>query len=119
MVEFKRQFSACDFGHTVWPEMGNYAQKGGKKMNVKAFVRKYGVKALALGIMGAACVASAEGSGGLGLTTFDPTTIGQDITGVITTYVLPAIGAVLGALFGIKALRFVWKWVSGLMNGRG
>lgn len=87
-------------------------------MNVKTFVRKYWAKALALGIVGVACVASA-GEGGLGLTTFDPTTIGQDITSVITTYVLPAIGAVLGALFGIKALRFVWKWVSSLMNGKG
>lgn len=88
-------------------------------MNVKTFMRKYGAKALMLGIVGVACVASAEGETGLGLTTFDPATIGQDITSVITTYVLPAIGAVLGALFGIKALRFVWKWVSGLMNGRG
>lgn len=88
-------------------------------MNVKTFVRKYGASALALCIMGVACVASAEGEGGLGLTTFDPTTIGQDITSVITTYVLPAIGVVLGALFGIKALRFVWKWVSSLMNGKG
>lgn len=88
-------------------------------MNVRAFMRKHGAKALALGIVGAACVASAESGGGLGLTTFDPATIGQDITSVITTYILPAIGAVLGALFGIKALRFVWKWVSSLMNGRG
>lgn len=88
-------------------------------MNVRAFVRKYGAKALALGVMGVACVASAQEGGGLGLDTFDPTTIGQDITNVITTYVLPAIGAVLGALFGVKALRFVWKWVSSLMNGKG
>ncbi|MDD4414890.1 MAG: hypothetical protein PHR14_10190 [Oscillospiraceae bacterium] len=87
-------------------------------MNVKTFVRKYGAKALVLGIVGVAGVASAEGTT-MGLTTFDPVTIGSDITSVITTYVLPAIGAVLGALFGIKALRFVWKWVSGLMNGRG
>jgi hypothetical protein len=93
-------------------------KKEEKQMNVRAFMRKYGAKALALCIMGVACVASAEGTG-LGLETFDPTTIGEDITGVITTYVLPAIGAVLGALFGIKALRFVWKWVSSLMNGRG
>lgn len=85
-------------------------------MNVKAFVRKYWAKALALGIVGAACVASAQGEGGLGLTTFDPTTIGQDVADVITTYVLPAIGVVLGALFGIKAIKFVWRWVSGLMG---
>ena len=88
-------------------------------MNVRTFMRKYGAKALALAVVGAACVASAQEGTGLGLTTFDPTTIGQDITDIITTYVLPAIGAVLGALFGIKALRFVWKWVSSLMNGRG
>jgi hypothetical protein len=88
-------------------------------MNVKTFVREHGAKALALCIMGVACVASAEEGTGLGLATFDPTTIGSDITSIITTYVLPAIGAVLGALFGIKALRFVWKWVSSLMNGRG
>lgn len=83
-------------------------------MNVKTFMRKYGAKALALGIVGAACVASAQD--GLGLTTFDPTTIGQDVASVITTYVLPAIGVVLGSLFGIKALKFVWRWVSGLMG---
>jgi len=88
-------------------------------MNVKTFMRKYGAKALALGVVGAACVASAEGSGNLGLTTFDPATIGADVSSVITTYVLPAIGTVLGALFGVKALRFVWRWVSSLMNGRG
>lgn len=87
-------------------------------MIVKTLVRKYGAKALVLGIVGVAGVASAEGPA-LGLTTFDPTTIGADITSVITTYVLPAIGAVLGALFGIKALRFIWRWVSGLMNGKG
>lgn len=89
-------------------------------MNVKAFVKRHAAKAVMLGVVGVAGVASAEGaSANLGLTTFDPTTIGADITSVITTYVLPAIGAVLGALFGIKALRFIWKWVSGLMNGRG
>jgi hypothetical protein len=87
-------------------------------MNVKAFVKRHAAKAVMLGVVGVAGVASAEGAD-LGLTTFDPTTIGADVTSVITTYVLPAIGAVLGALFGIKALRFVWKWVSGLMNGRG
>ena len=86
-------------------------------MNVKA-LKKHAVKAVMLGVVGAACVASAEGEG-LGLETFDPTTIGADVKGVIVTYVLPAIGTVLGALFGIKAIRFVWKWVSGLMNGKG
>lgn len=90
-------------------------------MNVKAFVKKHAVKAVMLGVVGAACVASAQGGGGggLGLDTFDPTTIGADVKSVIVTYVLPAIGTVLGALFGIKAIRFVWKWVSGLMNGKG
>lgn len=87
-------------------------------MNVKTFVKKYAAAAVMLGVVGVAGVASAEGAS-LGLTTFDPTTIGADVTSVITTYVLPAIGAVLGALFGIKALRFVWRWVSGLMNGKG
>lgn len=85
-------------------------------MNVRTFMRKYGAKALALGIVGAACVASAQEGGGLGLTTFDPTTIGQDVAEIITTYVLPAIGVVLGSLFGIKAIKFVWRWVSGLMG---
>lgn len=97
---------------------GNYAQGKEEKMNVNTFVKRHAVKAVMLGVVGLAGVASAEGAA-LGLTTFDPTTIGADITSVITTYVLPAIGAVLGALFGIKALRFVWKWVSGLMNGKG
>lgn len=87
-------------------------------MNVKTFIKKHAVTAVMLGVVGVAGVASAEGAN-LGLTTFDPTTIGADITSVITTYVLPAIGAVLGALFGIKAIRFIWRWVSGLMNGKG
>lgn len=65
--------------------------------------------ALAL-LAGVAC------ADGLGLTTFDPETIGTDVANVITTYVLPALGAVLGALFGVKALKFVWRWVSGLMG---
>ena len=86
-------------------------------MEVKKIGKPYVRYAVMLGAIGLAGGAFAEGS--LGLTTFDPTTIGADVTSVITTYVLPAIGTVLGALFGIKALRFVWKWVSGLMNGKG
>ncbi len=87
-------------------------------MKVQLFTKKYARHAVMLGAIGVAGGALAEGAA-LGLTTFDPTTIGADITSVITTYVIPAIGAVLGALFGIKALRFIWKWVSGLMNGKG
>lgn len=87
-------------------------------MNVKTFVKKHAVTAVMLGVVGVAGVSSAEGVS-LGLTEFNPTTIGADVTSVITTYVIPAIAGVLGSLFGIKALRFVWKWVSGLMNGRG
>lgn len=85
-------------------------------MKGELFGKPYVRYAVMLGAVGVAGGAFAEG---LGLTTFDPLTIGADITSVITTYVLPAIGAVLGALFGIKALRFIWKWVAGLMNGKG
>lgn len=87
-------------------------------MKVELFTKQRVVHAVMLGAIGLAGGAFAEGVE-LGLTSFDPTTIGADITSLITTYVLPAIGAVLGALFGIKALRFIWRWVSGLMNGKG
>jgi len=78
-----------------------------------AKVKKIGACAALALCAGVAC---AEGGTGLGLTTFDPATIGTDVANVITTYVLPALGAVLGALFGVKALKFVWRWVSGLMG---
>ena len=87
-------------------------------MKVELFTKQRVVHAVMLGAIGLAGGALAEGAS-LGLTSFDPTTIGADITALITTYVVPAIGAVLGALFGIKALRFIWRWVSGLMNGKG
>ena len=87
-------------------------------MEVKKIGKPYVRYAVMLGAIGLAGGAFAEGVE-LGLTSFDPTTIGADITSLITTYVLPAIGAVLGALFGIKGLRFIWRWVSGLMNGKG
>ena len=87
-------------------------------MKVKLFGKPYVRHAVMLGAICLAGGVFAEGAN-LGLTTFDPTTIGADVSSVITTYVLPAIGTVLGALFGVKAIRFVWKWISGLMNGKG
>lgn len=75
------------------------------------------VAALAL-VLGVGSVYAQEGSNPLVLPAFNPETIGADITSVITTYVLPAIGVVLGALFGVRAIKAVFSWVVGLFPSK-
>ena len=82
---------------------------------MKKFIKKYAVLALLLGLSLVGSDALAQTPSYI-LETFDPSTAGTEIKNLIVTVVIPALGIVFGALFGIVVLRWLYRKIVGALG---